>query len=76
VIAYRATGEASGEPAIAVIVQQMIAAESAGVIFTADPSTESRDQIVIEAVFRQGEAIVSGMVEPDTPTWSPRTALG
>jgi pyruvate, water dikinase len=66
VIAYRATGQATGEPAIAVIVQQMIAADSAGVIFTADPSTESRDQIVIEAVFGQGEAVVSGMVEPDT----------
>ena len=66
VIAYRAEGGVNGEPAIAVIVQEMIPSECSGVIFTADPSTGARDRVVLEAVFGQGEAIVSGEVEPDT----------
>ena len=66
VIAYRATSKVDEEPAIAVVVQEMIPSECSGVMFTADPSTDALDRIVIEAVFGQGEAIVSGMVEPDT----------
>ncbi|TAM86740.1 MAG: phosphoenolpyruvate synthase [Jatrophihabitans sp.] len=66
VIVYRADQHLPQDPAIAVIVQQMIASESAGVMFTADPSTGNRDHVVVEAVFGQGEAAVSGMVEPDT----------
>ena len=66
VVAYRANGHVTEEPAIAVIVQEMIASESSGVMFTADPTTDATDRIVIEAVLGQGEAIVSGMVEPDT----------
>ncbi|WP_090480341.1 phosphoenolpyruvate synthase [Nakamurella panacisegetis] len=66
VISYRATERVSEEPSIAVIVQLMIPSESSGIIFTADPSTDLLDRMVIEAVFGQGEAIVSGMVEPDT----------
>lgn len=66
VIAYRATEEVTEEPAIAVIVQEMVPSECSGVMFTADPSTDDTGRVVIEAVFGQGEAIVSGMVEPDT----------
>ncbi|MEV4603388.1 phosphoenolpyruvate synthase [Amycolatopsis sp. NPDC049253] len=66
VVSYRASRGYAAEPAIAVVVQQMISADRAGVIFTADPRTAERDQVVIEAVFGQGEAIVSGAVEPDT----------
>lgn len=66
VIAYRATEQVAEEPAIAVIVQEMIPSESSGVVFTADPSTDDTRRIVMEAVFGQGETIVSGMVEPDT----------
>ncbi|MEV0067935.1 MULTISPECIES: phosphoenolpyruvate synthase [unclassified Amycolatopsis] len=66
VVSYRASRGYAAEPAIAVVVQQMIPADRAGVIFTADPRTAERDQVVIEAVFGQGEAIVSGAVEPDT----------
>jgi pyruvate,water dikinase len=66
VVSYRASRGFTGEPAIAVVVQRMIPAERSGVIFTADPRTGDRGRVVIEAVFGQGEAIVSGAVEPDT----------
>ncbi|RZQ65898.1 phosphoenolpyruvate synthase [Amycolatopsis suaedae] len=66
VIAYRASRGFTAEPAIAVVVQCMVTAERSGVVFTADPRTGDRDRLVIEAVFGQGEAVVSGAVEPDT----------
>lgn len=66
VISYRSVEKVGEEPAIAVIVQEMVPSEGSGVIFTADPSTGATDRMVMEAVFGQGEAIVSGMVEPDT----------
>jgi pyruvate, water dikinase len=65
VVAYRAQEGVVDEPAIAVIVQQMVDSEISGVMFSVDPSV-GRDQLVIEAVRGLGEAIVSGMVEPDT----------
>jgi pyruvate,water dikinase len=66
VISYRASQHLDEEPAIAVIVQQLIDSERAGVMFTADPSTNDRSRIVIEAAFGLGEVVVSGQVEPDT----------
>lgn len=66
VIAYRTTEQVTDEPAIAVIVQEMVPSECSGIMFTADPSTDATDRIVVEAILGQGEAIVSGMVEPDT----------
>ncbi len=66
VMAYRASAGMTEEPTIAVIVQQMIASERSGIMFTADPTTGERDHLVVEAILGQGEAIVSGMVEPDT----------
>jgi pyruvate,water dikinase len=53
---------------IAVVVQQMVAARKAGVLFTMDPVQRRRDRLVIEAVFGLGEAVVSGEVTPDTYT--------
>ncbi len=50
---------------IAVVVQKMVNAEKAGVMFTAHPSTGERDKIVIEAAFGLGESVVSGAVTPD-----------
>src|SRR5664279_5192134 len=44
----------------------MVPSEYSGVMFTADPSTNATDRIVIEAAFGQGEVVVSGLVEPDT----------
>jgi len=50
---------------MAVIVQSLIAVDTSGVIFTADPVTGRRGSIVIEACFGLGEALVSGKVTPD-----------
>lgn len=66
VISYRASRDFTDDPAMAVVVQQMIASQKAGVAFTADPSTGARDRVVIEAAFGLGEVVVSGQVEPDT----------
>ena len=52
--------------AIAVVVQQLVPAEAAGVIFTANPVTGARNELVINASWGLGEAIVSGRVTPDT----------
>jgi phosphoenolpyruvate synthase/pyruvate phosphate dikinase len=51
---------------MAVVVQQMIPADAAGVLFTADPITGHRKVTSIEAVVGLGEALVSGVVSPDT----------
>jgi len=65
-IAYRArNGVAHEDAALAVIVQQMVASEVSGVLFTANPLTGKRSEAVIEATFGLGEALVSGRVEPD-----------
>jgi pyruvate, water dikinase len=64
VVAYRAEQGLTAEPAIAVIVQSMIASDRSGVMFTVDPA--ARDQLVIEGAFGLGEVVVSGRVEPDT----------
>ena len=51
---------------VAVVVQQLVHAESSGVLFTANPVTGARDQAVISAAWGLGEAIVGGLVTPDT----------
>ena len=51
--------------AMAVIVQEMVPSTSSGVLFTANPLTGSRSEMVIDATFGLGEALVSGQVEPD-----------
>jgi phosphohistidine swiveling domain-containing protein len=50
---------------LAVVVQRMIEADSAGVLFTADPITGRRRRAAIEAVRGLGEQLVSGAVNPD-----------
>jgi len=50
---------------LAVVVQQMIFAEAAGVAFTADPVSGAANLMVIDAVYGLGEALVSGLVTPD-----------
>lgn len=56
----------SGEAVeMAVVVQEMVPATVAGVLFTADPVTNSRQQIVIDAVSGLGEKLVSGEATPD-----------
>jgi pyruvate,water dikinase len=65
VIAYRAARGVTGEAAIAVIVQQFVNADCAGVILTADPATGDADRILLEASFGLGEVVMGGEVEPD-----------
>src|SRR5229473_2333764 len=50
---------------MAVVVQQMVFPEAAGVLFTADPVTSNRKVASVEATFGLGEALVSGLVNPD-----------
>lgn len=54
------------EVRLAVVVQQLIPADAAGVLFTANPVDGDRDQIVINATWGLGEALVGGQVTPDT----------
>jgi pyruvate,water dikinase len=51
---------------MAIVVQRLVPAEVAGVLFTANPRTGSRDELLIEASWGLGESVVSGLVQPDT----------
>jgi len=50
---------------MAVVVQQMVFPQAAGVTFTADPVTSNRKVVSVEASFGLGEALVSGLVNAD-----------
>ena len=50
---------------LAVVVQKMVNSEKSGVMFTANPITNSRDEMMINASYGLGEAVVSGTVTPD-----------
>ncbi len=66
-IAYRLRQKIDSDSiAMSVIVQRLIVAEAAGVMFTANPSNGKRSEIVINAAWGLGESIVSGAVTPDT----------
>jgi pyruvate,water dikinase len=68
-IGYRARQGISSETvALAVVVQLLVPAESAGILFTANPMNGDRQQMVINASWGLGEAIVGGGVTPDTLT--------
>ncbi|WP_017592845.1 PEP/pyruvate-binding domain-containing protein [Nocardiopsis potens] len=65
-VAYRAAnGIDHASVLLAVVVQRMVPAEAAGVMFTADPVAGTRNRAVIEAAPGLGEAVVSGAVDPD-----------
>ena len=51
---------------IAVVVERLIPAQAAGVAFTANPVTGARGEMMINAAWGLGEAVVSGQVTPDT----------
>jgi pyruvate,water dikinase len=59
-------GFGSGDVDIAVVIQRMIDAEKAGVMFTLNPITKDEGSTVIEAVWGLGEGAVSGRVTPDS----------
>ena len=62
---YRSQKGSLADLGMAVVVQRMVQAEIAGVLFTCDPVRGRRDRMVVEAVIGLGEAAVSGAVTPD-----------
>ncbi|MBT2531007.1 hypothetical protein J7E83_02490 [Arthrobacter sp. ISL-48] len=65
-IAYRQRqGIDPRQVAIAVVVQEMVPADTAGVMFSANPVTGERGEIVIDSSPGLGEAVVSGRVTPE-----------
>lgn len=68
-IGYRArNGIAPDGISLAVVVQELVGADAAGIMFTADPVTGSRDVVLVNAAWGLGEAVVGGQVTPDTYT--------
>jgi phosphoenolpyruvate synthase/pyruvate phosphate dikinase len=66
-LAYRRErGLATDRVGLAVLIQQLVAADVAAVLFSANPLTGARDEIVINASWGLGESIVGGTVTPDT----------
>ncbi len=64
---YRFEKGLHGKPiSVAVVVQKMVESEISGVAFSVHPVTEDRNQLIIEASYGLGEAIVSGQVTPDS----------
>lgn len=74
VLAYRRRMGIDGEPRIAIVVQRMIDADAAGVMFTCDPVSGVSER-VIESAWGLGEAVVSGIVTPDRFRVSERGAI-
>jgi pyruvate,water dikinase len=63
-LVYRQQLGLAGEPRVGIVLQHMVAAESAGVMFTKDPLTGT-DVRLIEAAWGLGESVVAGLVDPD-----------
>lgn len=51
---------------VAVVIQKMVNSEVSGIAFSVHPVTEDKNQLIIEAGFGLGEAIVSGQITPDS----------
>lgn len=65
VVTYRAARGQSGISPMAVLVQQLVKPDAAGVAFTANPVTGNKTETVVSAVRGLGERLVSGEVSPD-----------
>lgn len=65
VIYRRSRGFDDSRVSMAVVVQRMVNADAAGVLFTADPISNHRDIFVVEAIAGLGEAFVSGHAAPE-----------
>ncbi|MDD2871154.1 MAG: phosphoenolpyruvate synthase, partial [Candidatus Gracilibacteria bacterium] len=65
-VVYRKKNKFSNDKVfLSVVVQEMIFSEISGIMFTADPVTGNRKVVSINASFGLGEALVSGLVQPD-----------
>ena len=62
---YRSRKGNLSDLGMAVVVQRQLAPDRSGVMFTIDPVRRRRDQMMIEAVWGLGEAVVSGNATPD-----------
>lgn len=67
-VAYRQARGLASEPAVAVLVQALVAADVSAVVFSAHPVTGDRDTVVVTASWGLGESIVGGTATPDTWT--------
>ncbi|WP_433729312.1 rifamycin-inactivating phosphotransferase [Actinoplanes sp. CA-051413] len=65
VIYRRRNGIDDRTVAMAVVVQRMVFPQASGILFTADPVTGDRTAATVDAGFGLGEALVSGLVNPD-----------
>jgi rifampicin phosphotransferase len=66
-MAYRKRQDITPETvSLAVVVQRMVKAEAAGVMFTANPTNGRRNEAAISAAWGLGESVVSGLVTPDS----------
>ena len=71
--AYRRQHGIAGVPGTAVTVQAMFPSQIAGVVFTANPTDLTADEMIVEASFGLGESVVSGDVAPDRFTLDRQT---
>lgn len=74
--AYRDALGWDDEPRMAVVIQRMIHPRAAGVMFTANPLTGTRSEIVIDATAGLGDGIVDGSVEGDHYVLGPEAPTG
>ncbi|MGM0436996.1 MAG: phosphoenolpyruvate synthase, partial [Bacillota bacterium] len=51
--------------ALSAVVQKMVNSEKSGVVFTANPINNRRDEVMVNSSWGLGEAVVSGVVTPD-----------
>jgi pyruvate,water dikinase len=63
-LAYRARIGVDEPPRVAVVLQELVDADCAGVLFTRNP-LDGADELVVEAAWGLGEAVVAGLVTPD-----------
>src|SRR5712692_3104685 len=66
VVAYKKERGITAAPRVAVLIQELVPADSAAIAFSVDPVSGDRDTLVIDACIGLGEAIASGTVTPDT----------
>ncbi|WP_437755294.1 PEP/pyruvate-binding domain-containing protein [Sorangium sp. So ce1389] len=64
-LAYRRKLGLAPEPRMGIVVQRLVQADTAGVLFTRNPATGA-DERVVEATWGLGEAVVAGLVTPDS----------
>ncbi|MCA9538946.1 MAG: hypothetical protein KC620_08655 [Myxococcales bacterium] len=70
---YRTTEREHSQQSIAVVIQELVDAEAAGVLFTVDPVSGDQSKMILEACFGLGEGLVAGRVVSDSYVIDRRT---